>query len=95
MAFNLRPYKELVALTKEKLDEAMAPIRARSAQAKAELELAKIDEKLISLEQELNTECAAKDLNFDRILDKLDEFELQERRKKQITNLISQLFPKE
>jgi hypothetical protein len=27
--FMLKPFKELVAMSKEKLDEAMAPIRAR------------------------------------------------------------------
>ena len=35
---QLRPFKELIAMSKEKLDEAMAPIRARQVKSKAEME---------------------------------------------------------
>ncbi len=37
MAFKVKPFAEVLAFTKEKLDEALAPIRARSARAKAAL----------------------------------------------------------
>jgi hypothetical protein len=47
---KLKPYKELVALSKEKLDAALAPVRARQVKGQAELEMAKIDEQLISSE---------------------------------------------
>ena len=47
--FKVKPYKDLIAMTKEKLDEALAPIRASSAKAKATLEVAKIEEKLLEL----------------------------------------------
>lgn len=95
MAFNVKPFKEMIALSKEKLDEAMAPIRARSAKAKADLEVAKIDEKMITLEGEIQRLCIEKDLNFDSIIDKMNEFALLERRKTQVTKLIEQLFPAE
>ena len=35
---KLKPFKDLIALSKEKLDEALAPIRARQVKAKAELD---------------------------------------------------------
>lgn len=95
MAFKVKSFREVVALTKEKLDEAMAPIRERSAKAKAELEIAKQQEKLISLETEIHKLCAEKELNFDSIANKIDSYELAERRLKQIERLVKDLFPKE
>ena len=93
MAFKVKSYQEVLALTKEKLDEALAPIRARSAKAKAELEIAKQQEKLIALETDFHKLCAEKDLNFNSIADKVDAYELAERRLKQIESLVLELFP--
>ena len=93
MAFKVKSYQEVLALTKEKLDEALAPIRARSAKAKAELEIAKQQEKLIALETDVHKLCAEKDLNFNSIADKVDAYELAERRLKQIESLVLELFP--
>ena len=93
MAFKVKSYQEVLALTKEKLDEALAPIRARSAKAKAELEIAKQQEKLIALETDIHKLCAEKDLNFNSIADKVDAYELAERRLKQIESLVAELFP--
>ena len=93
MAFKVKSYREVLAMTKEKLDEALAPIRARSAKAKAELEIAKQQEKLVSLETEIHKLCAEKDLNFNSIADKIDQYELAERRLKQIEALVRELFP--
>lgn len=90
---KLIPFKELVKLTSEKLDEALAPIRARAAEAKATLEIAKIEEKLVNLEREVQTLCAAKELDFDTIIRKLDEHSLAERKAKQIKQLVKELFP--
>lgn len=95
MAFVVRPFREIIAMSKEKLDEALAPIRARSARAKADLEIAKLDERLVGLETEIHRLCAEKDLDLNRISDKLDEYALGERRRDQFKDLISQLFPEE
>ena len=42
-----------------------------------------------------NESCAAKEPDFNRITDLIDEYELTERRKKQIDALVAQLFPAE
>jgi hypothetical protein len=91
--FNVKPFKEVLALTTEKLDEALAPIRARAAQAKACLETAKIEEELISLESEIHKLCAEKELNFSNIVSKIDAYELKERKLSQIKGLVERLFP--
>lgn len=90
---KLRPFKELIGLSKEKLDEAMAPIRARQVKAKAELEMSKLDSDLLAKETEIQEMCAEKDINLSKLLDKLDEIALLERRKKQYSKVLEQLFP--
>jgi hypothetical protein len=93
MAFQIKPFKDLVALTKEKLDEALIPLRVRGAKAKAEGEVIKLEEKLISLETKINEACAQKDLNFNGIGDLMDDYDITERRLAQIKDLVEALFP--
>jgi len=95
MAFQIKSFKELVSMTKEKLDEAMAPLRVRAGKAKAEGEKVALETKMVDLEAAINQLCAQKELNFTAIADKLDDYDLTERRLKQITNLVEQLFPAE
>lgn len=90
---KLRPFKELIGLSKEKLDEAMAPIRARQVKAKAELEMSRIDSDLLDKETKVQELCAEKDINLTKLLDILDEIALLERRKKQYGKVLEQLFP--
>jgi hypothetical protein len=93
MAFKVKPFVEVLAMTKEKLDEVLAPIRARSARAKADMALAKLEEEMVGLEREIHERCASKELDFDAIIAKIDRFELTERKHRQIKALIDDLFP--
>ena len=90
---QLRPFSELVAMSKEKLNEAMAPIRAKQVRGKAEMAMYEIDAKLLTLETTVQEMCCEKEINFDKLLDKLDEIGLLERRKKQYEEVLNQLFP--
>lgn len=90
---QLTPYAELIKMGKEKINEALAPVRAKSAKKKAELEESKLEERIATLEMDLNTLCAEKELNFDRIIDKLDEIDLADRRRKQMKKILSEMFP--
>ena len=90
---RLKPYKTLIGLSKEKLDEAMAPIRARQVRSKAELEQAKIDADLLTKETEIQEMLTSKDVNFPNLMDKLDSIALLERRKEQYDEVLEQLFP--
>ena len=78
---------------KEAVDAALAPVRAHSAKKKAELEVAKIEERIATLQSELTVVCSDKDVNFDRIIDKLDDIALAERRKEQFAKIIGEMFP--
>ena len=93
MSFNVKPYKDIIALSKEKVDEALAPIRAKAARSRANLETAKIEEELVSLEGAITSLCADKDLDFDKIINKLNEYDLNTRRLEQINKIVEDLFP--
>lgn len=90
---KLKPFKELIAMSKEKLDEAMAPIRARQVKSQADLEMAKLDADILTQEGEVQEMCTKKEINFPALLDKLDKIALLERRRKQYGEVLKQLFP--
>jgi len=90
---KLKPFAEIIAMSKEKLSEALAPIRARKVRSQAELEMAKLDDELIRLEADIQEQCAKEDINFPSLLDKLDKVALLERRKAQYESVLAQLFP--
>jgi hypothetical protein len=90
---KLKPFADIIAMSKEKLSEALAPIRARKVKSQAELEMAKLDDELIRLEAEIQESCAKEEINFPALLDKLDKVALLERRKKQYTKVLGELFP--
>jgi len=90
---KLKPFAELVGLSKEKLSAALAPIRARKVRSQAELEMAKLDDELIRLEAEVQEMCAKEEIEFAKLLDKLDKAALLERRREQYENVLEQLFP--
>lgn len=93
MAFNVKPFAELIKMTKEALDDALLPLRVRAAKARAETERIKLEEQLISQEARIHEACADKDINFIRVSNMIDEYELTERRLKQINELVANLFP--
>ena len=90
---KLTAYKKLLAMGREAVDATLAPVRAFSAKKKAELEMAKLDERIATLQSELTVTCSEKDINFDRIIDKLDDIALSERRKEQFSQIIAEMFP--
>lgn len=91
---KLTPYKQLLTMTKEAIDKTLAPVRSKSQRLKAELEIrGLLYEKCATLEKEINELCSQQDLNYDKIIDKLDELSLAERRKEQFQKIIVELFP--
>lgn len=90
---KLTPYKKLLTMAKEAVDIALAPVRSRAAKKQAELETAKLDEKIATLESEITQECSKKDLSFETIIRKMDDLALAERRKAQFEKITEELFP--
>lgn len=88
----LMKYKDVLVLAKEKVKEAMAPLRAREMKKKAELEVCKMDSAIAEKEQKIQ-ECASEyPINFDKLMDSIDELELTQRRKEQLERIIKEMF---
>ena len=92
---KLKPYKEILKMAKEMIDETLAPVRAMRAKKQAELEVAKMDEKIATHEAKIQEICTEKDINFDMLVSAQDELALMERRKKQFARIIEELFPED
>lgn len=94
---QLRPFKEIVSYTKEKVTEVMAAPRARRLKAQAEAEMSDLDIEIITLEgkveESLFAEDSYKNFSFKTLLEQLDKLALLERRKKQYSKVLKQLFP--
>lgn len=90
---KLTPYKKLLTMAKEAVDATLAPVRANAAKKQAELEIAKLDERIATLQSEITSLCSQKDVNFDKIIDKLDDLALAERRKGQFQKIVDEMFP--
>lgn len=90
---ELKPYKDLIALSKEKLDETMAGPRAKRQKKKAEFEMAKIEEDIAEKEAAIEEMVLEKDIDFKKLIDSLDEIALLEDRKDQYAKVLKQLFP--
>jgi oligoendopeptidase F len=83
----------MLAMSKEKLDEALAPIRAKRFKAQAALEQSKIETELLEKESKVQEKLTAKEPCLSQVLDILDEIALLERRKEQYDKVLEQLFP--
>jgi hypothetical protein len=90
---KLTPYKKAIAMTKEAINAVLVPVRATQTKKQAELEVCKIDEKILTLESEVQEITVEHPLDFDGLLKKLDEIALLERRKKQFGKVVEELFP--
>jgi hypothetical protein len=92
---KLTAYKDVLKLGKEKVQEAMAPMRAREQRKRAELEAVQIESKICEVEQQIQELCAAYPIDFNKLIKQIDEKALLERRKKQYGEIIEQMFPED
>jgi hypothetical protein len=88
-------YKDALVLCKEKIKEAMAPLRAREMRKKGELEICKIDSDIADKEQKIQEFASKYPIDFDKLLDAIDDLELVKRRKEQFEKIIEELFSEE
>lgn len=88
----LQKYKDLIAMAKDKITETMAPLRATEMKAKAELEIAKIESSIAEKEQKINELSAQYPINFDAMIDAIDDLDLVKRRKTQFQKIIDEMF---
>lgn len=90
---KLTVYEKVLTFAKEKIQEAMAPVRAREMKKKAELEMAKIDGRMIEQEGKIQEMASTYPIDYDRMIGAIDELALLERRKKQFARIVEEMFP--
>jgi hypothetical protein len=90
---KLKPYREMLKWGKGKIDESLAPVRANKAKKQAELEVAKMEEKIATQEAKIEELCTQKELDFHAIIEAQDALALMERKRKQFLTIITELFP--
>lgn len=88
----LLKYKEILTFAKEKIAESMAPLRAREMRKKAELEACKLDSTIATHEQKIQEHASQYPIDFDKLIDSIDELELVKRRKEQFEKIIDEMF---
>lgn len=89
---SLLKYKDVLSLAKEKIQEVMAPLRAKEMKKKAELEVAKLEGFLAEKEQEIQELASQYPIDFDKLLAALDDLGLTNRRKQQFQDILKEMF---
>ena len=79
-------------MTKTAIEEALIPIRVSQAKAQGEMELLNLDEKLLQTEISIRELTVTHPIPFTKLIEKMDEYELLERRQTQLRTIINQLF---
>lgn len=88
----LMKYSEILTLAKDKIKEAMEPLRAREMRKKGELEACKLERVIAEKEQSIQELAYAYPIDFDKLIDAIDELELVKRRKDQFDKIIEEMF---
>lgn len=89
---DLMKYKDVLTLAKDKIKEMMAPLRAHEMKKKAELEIAKLDGVIAEKEQTVQEIASQYPIDFEKIIEAMDDLELTKRRKTQLEKIIVQMF---
>lgn len=90
---KLISYADALKAGKEKLGKMLIPAKIMKARKRAELEMCTLDEKLAQGEDDLQNLCTADELDFKKIIDKLDAIALLERQKEQYADILAEMFP--
>lgn len=90
---QLNPYLQSIQASKDELKKSTAPRKAKTQRIRAELEISKQEEAIASLEQEIHTATTHETLDFNTIISRLDAHALAIRRRDQLKDIITQLFP--
>lgn len=90
---KLKAFSETIALSKEELDQALAPIRSREVKAQAEMQTCRIETDILARERRVQELCAGKSIDLPQLIEELDTLDLLEHRRDRYADVMSQLFP--
>lgn len=90
---ELMNYRDCLKAGKDKIKEALVPVRFNRAKQKAKLKMCELDEKIAIQTADIHELCASDDLDFDKIIDKQDDLAMLTRRKEQYQKILDEMFP--
>ena len=89
---QLAKYKDVLAQSKEKTEEAKAPYRVKEMHKRAELEALEIEAEMASCEATIHRLCSQYPIDFESMIESLDSLQLLARKHKQFNEIITQMF---
>ena len=89
---KLTSYNEVLRMAKEKIEEAKIPFKAKQAKKQGELKLLELEEQVCGLELKVTELTSKHPLDYDCVMDAIDELDLASRRQKQMATIIKELF---
>lgn len=90
---KLNSYAKVLKMGPEEAAKSMAGPRAAEMKQKALHEISKLDVKIAEQESRIQHISAQYPISFDSLLEAQDTLALSERRKRQLTEAVRQLFP--
>jgi len=90
---KLKPYKEVIRMAKEVVDEALAPVKVMKAKRRLQFLIADVDDRIAEQENKIEAMCLEKEIDFNTLAILQDELALMERRKRQFANIMEEMFP--
>ena len=91
MKFVMKPFSELINLTKDQLAALTQPLRVRKVKAKADLEMIALETKILEQQEKLQKLVLEEDIDFKKIIQVLNENALTEREKGLYEEILAQL----
>jgi hypothetical protein len=92
---KLTPYRKALKCGKKAMDQLLVPVKVNKAKKQAELEMCSLEEQIATTEVSLHDLCSKESVDFPRIIELQDSMALLNRKKKQYTIILEQMFPEE
>jgi len=90
---KLKPYQEVIRMAKEVVDAALVPVKVIKAKKRLQFLMADVDGRIAEQESKIETMCLEKEIDFNLLAILQDELALMERRKKQFSKIMEEMFP--
>lgn len=89
---KLAKYKDVLALSKEETENAKAPYRVKEMHKRAELEALEIEAAIAAKESRIHQLCSQYPVDFEDLIDDMNQIALLKRKHDQFTDIITQMF---
>lgn len=90
---KLTPYQKLLKMGKEKVGELLSVPRSAEMKSKANHEISTLDVKIAEQHNKIEELASVYPIDFNKLIQTMDDLALAERRKGQLTKIVNEMFP--